>query len=270
MPVERSGGGDPDRTLALLWTAQPSPGSPAAAGRPARGRPPRLTVPQIRQAAIAVADREGLATMSMARVAEELGVGTMSLYTYVPGKAELIDLMVDGVMAERDLPGPDDVRPTDWRARIELYADRTRTMYQRHPWLREVSTVRPPLGPGLLAQQEYLLAALADLGLPARQTVAAGNAIVSFVDAAARQQAEADQLERTTGQSTDEWWSDRDSFWAEHFDVARYPAMNRTWEAGGFVDTPDAMADAYRFGLRLLLDGIQRAAGAAGRPPAEG
>ncbi|MGX7676273.1 TetR/AcrR family transcriptional regulator [Plantactinospora sp. DSM 117369] len=258
MPVERSGGGDPDRTLALLWTAQPSPGAPGATGKPARGRPPRLTVWQIRQGAIAFADREGLATMSMARIAEELGVGTMSLYTYVPGKAELIDLMVDGVMTERDLPGPDDVRRVGWRARIELYAERTRAMYQRHPWLREVSTVRPPLGPGLLAQQEYLLAALTDLGLPARQTVAAGNAIVTFVDAAARQQAETDQLERATGQSTDEWWSDRDSFWAEHFDVARYPAMNRTWEAGGFVDTPDAMADAYRFGLRLLLDGIQR------------
>ncbi|MEQ4302908.1 TetR/AcrR family transcriptional regulator C-terminal domain-containing protein [Plantactinospora sp. B6F1] len=258
MAVERSGGGDPARTLALLWTAQPSPGTTGTTGRPTRGRPPRLTVRQIRQGAIAFADREGLATMSMARVAEELGVGTMSLYTYVPGKAELIDLMVDGVMAERDLPGPDDVGPAGWRARIELYAERTRAMYQRHPWLREVSTVRPPLGPGLLAQQEYLLAALADLGLPARQAVAAADAIVTFVDAAARQQAETDQLERATGQSTDEWWSDRDSFWAEHFDVERYPAMNRTWEAGGFVDTPDAMADAYRLGLRLLLDGIQR------------
>ncbi|GIG89507.1 TetR/AcrR family transcriptional regulator [Plantactinospora endophytica] len=265
MTVERSGGGDPRRTLALLWTAEPAPAAAGTTGRPARGRPPRLTVRQIRQAAIAVADRDGLAAMSMARVADGLGVGTMSLYTYVPGKAELIDLMVDGVLAERELPGPDDAPPPDWRARIELYADRTRATYLRHPWLREVSTVRPPLGPGLLAQQEYLLAALAGLGLPARQTVAAANAIVTFVDASARQRAETDQLERVTGQSTDEWWSDRDSFWSEHFDVARHPAMNRIWLADGFVDTPDAMADAYRFGLRLLLDGIQRTVEAADR-----
>jgi hypothetical protein len=121
-----------------------------------------------------------------------------------------------------------------------------------------VSTLRPPLGPGLLAQREYLLATLSDTGLSARQVVAATDAIVTFVDAAARQQAESDQVERTTGQSTDEWWSDRNSFWEDHFDVERYPAMTRIWEADGFVGTAEAMTDAYEFGLRLLLDGIQR------------
>ncbi|MBF9129552.1 TetR/AcrR family transcriptional regulator [Plantactinospora sp. S1510] len=258
MSVERSGGGDPARTLALLWSTQPSAGRPGSAGKPARGRPPRLTLAQIRLAAVTVADRDGLATMSMARVAEEVGVGTMSLYTYVPGKAELIDLMVDSVLSERDLPGPDDVRPSAWRARIVLYAERTRAMYRRHPWLREVSMVRPPLGPGLLSQREYLLAALADTGLSARQVVAATDAIVTFVDAAAGQQAESEQAERATGQSTDDWWSDRDSFWEDHFDVERFPAMTRTWKADGFVGTAEAMVDAYEFGLRLLLDGIER------------
>ncbi|MBE1484953.1 TetR/AcrR family transcriptional regulator [Plantactinospora soyae] len=265
MSVERGGGGDPVRTLALLWSTQPSAGRPGSTGRPARGRPPRLTLAQIRLAAVAVADRDGLAAMSMARVAEEVGVGTMSLYTYVPGRAELVELMVDSVLSERNLPGPDDVRPAGWRARIGLYAERTRAMYLRHPWLREVSTVRPPLGPGLLAQQEYLLAALADTGLPARRRVAAADAIVTFVDAAAGRQAESDQAERATGQSTDDWWSERNSFWEDHFDVERYPAMTRTWEADGFVGTTEAMLDAYEFGLRLLLDGIERTIGASQR-----
>ena len=88
-------------------------------------------ITQIVRAALAVADREGLTAMSMVRVAEEAGAGTMSLYTYVPGKAELIDLMVDAVLTERDLPGPDDPRPGDWLEQIELYAERTRAAYRR-------------------------------------------------------------------------------------------------------------------------------------------
>jgi AcrR family transcriptional regulator len=72
----------------------------APGSRRTRGPKPGLTVERIVRAAIEVADAEGLAALSMRRVADQLGVGTMSLYTYVPGKAELIDVMLDAVHAE--------------------------------------------------------------------------------------------------------------------------------------------------------------------------
>lgn len=258
MIVEHEGDGpeaareEIERTLALLWrdcAGAPEPSS--------RGRRPTLTIEQIIAAAIAVADAEGLVATSMHRVAKELGAGTMTLYTYVPGKTELIDLMVDTVLLERNLPGPGEPRPEDWRARVRVYADRTRDIYRRHPWLRERSRVRPALGPGQLAGQEYLLSIMESLGLPAREVVAAANSVAGYVDANAAAEAESVHLERTTGQSNDAWWGQRSSFWYTYFDVESHPAMNRIWLAGGFEKPSSEQAsDASEFGLDRLLDGI--------------
>ena len=92
MSPEYAGRGDPRRSLDLLWGDAP---------RPSRGPKPGLDVATIVAAAIALADADGLDGLSMRRVAERLGVGTMSLYTYVPSKAELLDLMLDTVYGEQ-------------------------------------------------------------------------------------------------------------------------------------------------------------------------
>ena len=97
--TEYSGATDPDRILPLLWRHK-------NARKATTGRPPRLSVDQVVAAGIAVADEEGLAAASMARVAARLGVATMTLYTYVPSRAELAELMVDEVLGSRRLPGP--------------------------------------------------------------------------------------------------------------------------------------------------------------------
>src|SRR6266536_4823913 len=99
------GSGDPARSLALLWRTSE---------RASRKGKPDLSVEVIVRTAIELADTAGLTALSMRRVAERLGVGTMSLYTYVPGKAELLDVMLDVVYAET-------TEPTDptWRARLE-------------------------------------------------------------------------------------------------------------------------------------------------------
>ena len=252
MTVERSGAEDVDRTLALLWRAR------GGGTEPARGRRPTLTIARIVAAAIGVADADGLAATSMHRVAKELGAGTMTLYTYVPAKAELVDLMVDDVLVERGLPGPGEPRPGDWRDQVRLYSDRTREAYRRHPWLREVSRVRPALGPGQLAGQEYLLSIVDELGLTPRKTVAAANAIGTYVDANAALTAESIHLERSTGQSDESWWNQRSSFSENFFEVERHPTMNKVWLAGGFEQTAaDQGSDAYEFGLTRLLDGIE-------------
>ncbi|MEU7478823.1 TetR/AcrR family transcriptional regulator C-terminal domain-containing protein [Lentzea sp. NPDC042327] len=247
MAVERSGAGDAAKTIALLWRRPPEP-------KPV-GRKPKVSVDQVVAAAIAVADREGLAAMSMARVAQELTVGTMSLYGHVPGKAELIDLMADTVLQERDLSAEG-----TWRERIQHYADRTRAVYQAHPWMRDVSMVRPPLGPGLMDGQEFVLAALADSGLEPRQVIVAHTAVEGFVHGAAAAEVDDQQLEQVTGESGDSWWHARQLFWDDYFDVERYPTMTTLWNAGAY-DTGGTLAEQVRgsfdYGLTKLLDGIE-------------
>ncbi|MFI6393669.1 TetR/AcrR family transcriptional regulator [Nonomuraea sp. NPDC050540] len=251
--MERSGGGDPGATLRLLWR-----GAAPGGDRPARGRPPKITLGQIVTAAIAVADRDQLEATTMDKVAGELGAGTMSLYTHVPGKAELIDLMVDATWCELALPYGTDPRPEGWRAQVELYAHRASALHGRHPWLREISTVRPPLGPGLLARQEYLLSALSGTGLDAVQRTAATDAIVTFVDAAAGAQAEHAYAEQVSGLSDPDWWAARQAFWTEIFDAGRYPSIARAWTEGGLSrSAAEASAMAFDLGLSSLLDGIE-------------
>lgn len=252
MTVEHRGSADPDRILPLLWRKV----RPVAVK--ALGRRPRLTLDAVVTAAIELADADGLATMSMGRLAKSLGVGTMTIYTYVVSKTELIDLMIDEVLLDRALPGPDDPSASKWRDRVLLYAERTRMMYRAHPWMCRMSMIRPPIGPGMLADREYVLAALFDLGLSPQQLDAAALAVTSFVNATARLEVESEQLERATGQSNDAWWGDRWQLWEDYFVEERHPTMTHIWNRGGFdKGTAEATLSAHEFGFQRLLDGIE-------------
>ncbi len=152
--TETSGSGDIVRTLELLWDAGP---------RPSRGPKPGLTLDRIVEAAVQVADAEGLEAVSMRRVATELGTGAMSLYRYVPGKAELLDLMLDRVQR----PGADPhaaLGDGTWRSALEALARETLALYRRHPWLLQVNQSRPILGPGALDGMERVMAHIKPMG----------------------------------------------------------------------------------------------------------
>ncbi|AEF41071.1 TetR/AcrR family transcriptional regulator C-terminal domain-containing protein [Hoyosella subflava] len=244
-----SGSADPDRVLPLLWRHTAG----AAATAPTAGRKPGLTIDAVVAAGIGVADALGLDALSMSRVAGQLGVGTMTLYTYVPSKGELLDLMVDSVLFSADWPSAEG----SWRIQVTRYADVVRGMYRRHVWLGQVSTVRPPIGPGMLGESEYVLSALADVNLPPRQRTAAAHAITMLAHAIGREEAEAAYLERVTGQSNDAWWGDRMELWEKYFEPARHPAMTAAWEGGGYDETTTSQTShAAEFALKCLLDGI--------------
>ncbi|WP_062344973.1 TetR/AcrR family transcriptional regulator [Herbidospora yilanensis] len=240
--VVYAGQGDPERTLALLWR---TPGD----GPPRRGPKPALTVDAILAAGIAVADESGLDGLSMRAVGERLGKTAMALYTYVPTKRELIDLMYDHAHAGL-VPG----LPGDWRQAVEAWAVALHERYLRHPWLLQVSHARPVLGPHEQTVLERLLEVLPDVAV--RATV---SALFSLVRGSARTIAENRGAAAGTGTSDQEWWTARSRLMNDLVpDFAdRFP------RSAGLppVAWDKAAREAFAGGLNLLLDGLENQAG---------
>ena len=127
-----------------------------------RGPRPRHSRAAIAAASVSVADTEGADAVTMRRVASELGMGTMSLYNYVPAKEHLVQLMIDAVGSEYRYPSPP---PPDPRRAILDLARQGREITQRHPWLPRVMQRPPAFGPGSLRYVEYFLGLLGGSGL---------------------------------------------------------------------------------------------------------
>ncbi|MEV6206617.1 TetR/AcrR family transcriptional regulator C-terminal domain-containing protein [Kitasatospora sp. NPDC051914] len=247
MATDRSSAGDPARTLALLW------GEPAV-GPGRRGPRQARTAPEIAAAAIALADAEGTAAVTMRRVARELGLSPMALYTYVPGKAELLDLMLDTVYAAMPRRAP---RGSGWRARLAAVADDNAALYAAHPWVADVATGRPPLGPGLMAKYEYELRAAEGLGLGDVETDAALAFLLAFVHGCARAAADERAAEQESAMSDAQWWEGNADLLARVFDPERFPTAARIGSAAGEAyGGASSSAHAYAFGLQRVLDGL--------------
>jgi len=139
---------------------------------PTRGPKPSMTLDRIAGAAVAIADAEGLAAASMQRVSGELGVTKLALYRYLPGRTELVALMV-----ERTLGPPPDLTAGDWRAALARWAGRLLDGYLEHPWLLTATVGARPIGPHELGWMEAALALLTGPPLPAanRQLVSGSS-----------------------------------------------------------------------------------------------
>ncbi|MGH9211345.1 MAG: TetR/AcrR family transcriptional regulator C-terminal domain-containing protein [Acidimicrobiales bacterium] len=256
--TEYASRGDPQRSMALLW---------GLVEAPTRGPKPGLAVADIVATAVAVADAEGLGAVSMRRVADRLGKSAMSLYTYVPGKAELLDLMLDAVLGELPTEYP---RDDGWRAAVEASARDGWAFYERHPWVLQVSGARALLGPHELDAYETQLRLFDGLGLTGVEMSRAVSALAGFVRGSAKAVADARSAEQATGLSDDDWWNARSPLLDEAVGDAwskRYPTASRLAEEHAFdqLDRPDdetpytvrEALDAFEFGLQRLLDGLE-------------
>jgi AcrR family transcriptional regulator len=143
-----------------------------------RGPRPRHTRGQVVEAGVAIAVERGLGAVTIRSVAARLGVGAMSLYSYVPDKQALIYDMVEQVSSELDLPP---AASGDWRADLRLLAGRQRALLHRHPWLIDAMSHRQPLGPATLAYLEFTLAALEPTGLDAGTRLETAALLTGFV-----------------------------------------------------------------------------------------
>jgi AcrR family transcriptional regulator len=234
----------------LLW------GTPR---QPRRGPKPSLSLERIVTEAIALADAEGLASLSMQHLAERLDCAKMALYRYVPGKAELVALMVDAALGDPPQPpaqtapagqaaktGPTAVPGEQaWPAVLRLWATTIFGRYRAHPWAIEASAGVRPIGPHEMAWMENALAALAGTGLTGPERL---DAVVLLnghvrslvqVTSAGQQDLEA-EIARQVG-----------AFMSAYPD--RYPQV-----LAAFSDSPRSAGrdNALDFGIDRILDGL--------------
>ncbi|MEU9701951.1 TetR/AcrR family transcriptional regulator [Streptomyces sp. NPDC047981] len=225
---------DVKASFALLWGEQELP---------SRGPKPSLTAGRIAEAAIGIADREGLAAVSLARVAKEFGVTAMALYRYVPGKTELLDLMVDLAIGP---PAAVAGVPGGWRPQLTEWARQCLAMYRRHPWiLAATGTRRQIMGPHQLEWLDTALAALAGTGLSAPQRHDTFLLLVGHIRHVAQQYVDQDEA------ASEEWAQLTAEVMERHEE--RFPALTEAIAAGAFAPRDGSPLD---FGLERILDGV--------------
>lgn len=236
-----------DPTLPLLWR---SAGAPAA---PRRGPKAKVSVDEVVDAGIEVADSEGLAALSMRGLAQRLGLGAMSLYTYVPGRDELVVLMVDQAFGRTVRPAH--AEPV--RRRLEQVAESALAEYMAHPWLLEVAGLRAFLGPHVAARYEWQLSAVDGLGLgdvEMDQTVALLDGLAAMT---ARGVHDVLAAERRSGLTDLEWWEANAEALGEAMAGRSFPLAARVGQAAG--ELYQAASDPerqFRFGLARIVDGL--------------
>lgn len=247
-PTEEKGPIDPAHTIAALWGVQQPP---------RRGPRHALTTPQVVTAAVRIADEDrSLAALSMRRVAEALGVGTMSLYTYTASREELLELMLDTINAEA-VDELDTPPQETWQDGIRRIARVGWEQLLRHPWMLEIFTGRPPLGPNTITRYELELGVLEGIGLTDVEMDAVLTLIQTHVEGVARRRIESDRVVRRTGLTDEQWWELVAPPLAEVLDPARVPLASRVGQAAG--EAHQAAHDpehAYAFGLERLIAGI--------------
>lgn len=240
------GGGDPGRTLALLWGPQDRPGRSG------------LTVRAIVEAAVALADSDGIEGVSMRGIAERLGAGTMSLYTHIPGKPALIELMIDTVSGQvyADLDEPLS-QPGGWRAALGFIARRNFDQFLHHPWLLRVLGGRPVLGPGVNRKYEAELRPLDGIGLTDVEMDSVLTLVLVHVEGMARWQVALQRIRDQSGQSDEQWWVNLEPALAAVMDPSGFPISSRVGLAAGeFFQSAGDPAHALEFGIERILDGV--------------
>jgi len=212
---------------------------------PSRGPKPALSTTEIARVAIELADAEGLKAVTMQGVARMVGVTTMALYRYFPGKADLLDLMIDSASDS----APNFGKPTSpWSTRLKEWARRCLAIYQNHPWFLEATSVRRSImGPNELLWMEAALAMLAESGLASAERHAAFLAQIGQVRGHATF-----QEKRKYGESAQEWTLDLAHVLKS--DAGRYPALLKALDSGAFSQKPER---AFDFAVDCILDGIR-------------
>lgn len=237
---------DPVRLLQLLWSP------PTTGGRSGLSRD------AIVAAAGAIAAEEGVQALTMRRVATALGTAPMSLYSHVPGKAELLELMLDAHAARIYADGDPPASRPGWRAAARFVAARNFAAALAEPWTLDVPAGRPVPGPGVVGKYELELAALDGIGLTDVEMDHALTALLGLAHAAARAQVGLDRARRASGRTDAEWWAQVGPALAAATRGRRFPLADRVGTAASLAAAASADPRAgLDYGVGLLLDGLE-------------
>jgi AcrR family transcriptional regulator len=233
--------------------------------RPHRGPKPGLSLARIVEAGVQVAEAEGLAAVSMSRVAAELGSAPMSLYRYVSAKNELVALMVDTVYREFLVPAAAD---KGWREGLSALAWAMRAVMYAHPWVLGVPISGLPVRPNEVAWFEQALSCLRDTGLTEAEKASVILLVSGYVRNAASTNADIEAAIRASGAAPSEWMSAYGRMLTKLTDPERFPALTRFIASGVFehFDPPD---QEFIFGMERILDGIGGLVAARSAAPAD-
>lgn len=222
------------RTVALLW----------GRGEARRGPKPKFDIRDVARAGIAVADADGLAAVSMARVAAELAVTTMALYRYVDRKDELLLAMIDTAYG----PPPRRQPSGTWRTQLQSWGRANHAALLRHPWIVQIALADPPLGPHTVAWMERGLVAFGDTGLGHQERLSCLLVLEVYIRG---------HVLLTSGLGTG---AEPDFAFARGLagviDAERFPAVAAALASGSLEDDDDLSGEEFEFGLQTLLDGI--------------
>ena len=233
----------------------PDPPKRPRAQRPDRtpGPAPRrrsLTREAIVEASIKVLDAEGLDAMTMRRVAQELDTGAASLYAHVADKEELIELVVDRVIGELDVP--DALDPDQWQEQLKQMGRAMRATLGRHGDIARASFARVPLGPNALRGMEPIVAVMRAGGLPDQVVAYAADLLGLYVTAVAYEDSIYSQLDISPERAAEYISGMREYLAALPSD--RFPTLKAL--AGPL--TAGAEGDErFEFGLEVLVRGLE-------------
>lgn len=227
--------------------------------RPAYGPTPVYSRAQITEAAVRIADAEGLEAATMRRIAAEIGAGVMSLYRYVPSRHDLIELMADRVMGEIDVAG---MPSGDWRADLTRYADELRAMRLRHPWIASVQRSLPSFGPNQMFLIERLMGVL-DAFVSIDENLGLVAMLNGYVEGTVREEISSAEELRRSGLSESEWMARSSPYVDRLVKSGEYPIFTKiVMEARQPHLSRD---DQFRYGLKRVLDCVAAALPSNGR-----
>ena len=220
-------------------------------GSDATDTPATLSKERVLQAAVELADREGLAAVSMRKIADRLGAGAMSLYHYFPNKDALLDDMVDAVFAEIEPPSPD----VEWQAALRTRAKSTRAALRRHPWALDVMETRMQPGMANLRLHDAVLACLRGAGFSVEDAVHAYSLQDAYIYGFALQEK---NLPFTTSEEAAQVGEHMIEQFRPLADVLphSFEVVDGYIAKGGYDPTAE-----FEFGLDVILDGLERLRG---------
>lgn len=235
-------------TLAIAW---------GRAEMPTRGPRAGLSASAIVAAAIEIADADGLAAVSMSRVAERLGYTPMSLYRHVPSKEDLLALVQDAALGDP----PPEAPPTGdgWRAGLAAWARDVAAAYRAHLWVLDIPISGPPAMPRQIGWLERALAILADSPLPLDERLSVVLVLSGYSRNWAQLMRDLERGLERSGKTDEQVARDYQQVLGQLVTEDRFPGVHAVI-VGGLLndeDDEDDEVDEFEFGLQRILDGVE-------------